>query len=186
MRSNYRAIKDELVHCPFNKAHLVKRSRLITHKKICPDKSNKGIVQCPYNPSHCVSIENFEKHKAKCPDRVIISTDLEKEMEEYIRNKNIQSHKIINDEKNEKENIQNIICEIEGLEPKILKKKNIKTKNPAKSPRSEEKVINLEKMTNKELFNFIFNDNMVIEYHSDSSQNSDDVEIEGQNINNDF
>ena len=41
-------------------------------------------------------------------------------------------------------------------------------------------------MTNKELFNFIFNDNMVIEYHSDSSQNSDEVEIEGQNINNDF
>ena len=186
MRSNYRAIKDELVHCPFNKAHLVKRSRLITHKKICPDKSNKGIVQCPYNPSHCVSIENLERHKAKCPDRVIISADLEKEMEEYIRNKNIQNNKIIKDEKDEKENIQNNICEIEGLNPKALKKKNKKTKNPAKNRKPEEKSINLENMTNKELFNFIFNDNMVIEYHSDSSQNSDDVEIEGQNINNDF
>ena len=186
MRSNYRVTKDELVHCPFNKAHLVKRSRLITHKKICPDKSNKGIVQCPYNPSHCVSIENFEKHKAKCPDRVIISPDLEKEMEEYIINKNIQSHKIIKDEKDEKENIQNNICEIEGLDPKTLKKKNKKTKNPEKSPRPEEKLINLEKMTNKELFNFIFKDNMVIEYNSDSSENSEDVESENQEINNDF
>ena len=186
MRSSYRAIKDELVHCPFNKAHLVKRSRLITHKKICPDKSNKGIVQCPYNPSHCVSIENLERHKTKCPDRVIISADLEKEMEEYIRNKNIQNNKIIKDEKDEKENIQNNICEIEGLDPKTLKKKNKKTKNPEKSPRPEEKLINLEKMTNKELFNFIFNDNMVIEYHSDSSENSEDVESENQEINNDF
>ena len=41
-------------------------------------------------------------------------------------------------------------------------------------------------MTNKELFNFIFNDNMVTEYHSDSSEISDDFEIEGQDINNDF
>ena len=86
MKSNYRANKDELVHCPFNKNHLVKRSRLITHKKICPDKGNKGIIQCPYNPSHNIAIENLERHKAKCPDRVIINEDLEKEMEEYIRN----------------------------------------------------------------------------------------------------
>ena len=88
MSTNYRDIKDELVHCPFNKAHLVKRCRLITHKKICPDKNNKGIIQCPYNPSHNVTIENLEKHKAKCPDRVIINPDLEKEMEEFIKNKN--------------------------------------------------------------------------------------------------
>ena len=186
MNTNYRAIKDELVHCPFNKTHLVKRSRLITHKKICPDKGNKGIVQCPYNPSHNVAIENLEKHKAKCPDRVIINEDLEKEMEEYIRNQNIQNNSIIKDEKEEKENIPNIICEIEGLNPKKMKKKNKKTKNQIKSPKPDENPINLEKMTNKELFNFIFNDNMVIEYQSDSSEISDDVETEGQDINKEF
>ena len=107
-------------------------------------------------------------------------------MEEYIRNKNIQSHKTIKDEKDEKENIQNNICEIEGLNPKALKKKNNKTKNPAKNQKPEEKSINLENMTNKELFNFIFNDNIVIEYHSDSSENSDYIETESQDINNDF
>jgi hypothetical protein len=34
-------------------------------------------------------------------------------------------------------------------------------------------------MTNKELFNFIFNDNMVIEYHSDSSENNEDENSSG-------
>ena len=109
MKSNYRANKDELVHCPFNKNHLVKRSRLITHKKICPDKGNKGIIQCPYNPSHNVAIENIERHKAKCPDRVIINEDLEKEMEEYLRNQKIQNNNIIKDKEEDKVNTPNNI-----------------------------------------------------------------------------
>ena len=78
MNKNYRETKNDLIHCPFNPNHLVKRSRLITHKKLCPDKNNKGIIQCPYNPSHHVLIENLEKHKEKCPDRVIINSDLAK------------------------------------------------------------------------------------------------------------
>ena len=182
MRRNYRDTKDELVHCPFNKCHLVKRSRLITHKKICPDKNNKGIIQCPYNPSHNVTIENLEKHKSKCPDKVIINPELEKEMENFIKNGGISNKIIIN----EKENIQNNQNEIEVLEsnvksenePKKLKKKNKKPKKETNYGKLGEKSINLENMTNKELFNFIFNDNMVIEYHSDSSENNDDDEIE--------
>ena len=85
MNKNYREIKNDLIHCPFNPHHLVKRSRLITHKKLCPDKNTRGIVQCPYNPSHNVLIENLEKHKEKCPDRVVINSDLADEMEAYIR-----------------------------------------------------------------------------------------------------
>ena len=180
MRSNYRANKDELVHCPFNKNHLVKRSRLITHKKICPDKGNKGIIQCPYNPSHNVAIENLERHKAKCPDRVIINEYLEKEMEEYIRNQKIHNNNIIKDKEEDKVNIPNNSCKIGGLNPKKIKNEK------AKSPNYNENELNLENMTNKELFNFIFNDNMVTEYHSDSSEISDDIETEGQDINNDF
>ena len=186
MKSNFRANKDELVHCPFNKNHLVKRSRLITHKKICPDKRNKGIMQCPYNPSHNVAIENLERHKGKCPDRIIINEDLEKEMEEYIRNKKFQNNNIIKDKEEDKVNIPDNICKIEGLNPKKMKKKNKKAKSQIKSPNYEENAINLKNMTNKELFNFIFNDNMLIEYHSDSSEISDDIESEGQDINNDF
>ena len=182
MRSNYRETKNDLVHCPFNPAHKVKKCRLITHKKICPDKDSKGFVQCPYNPSHNVTIENLEKHKAKCPNRVIINPDLEKEMEDFIKNKNngnIGNSTIntVNKEyKEDKENNQNNCNEIEELSEKKMKKKNInKKKNgKAKKEKEKEKAVDLENMTNKELFNFIFNDNMVIEYHSDSSENNED------------
>ena len=93
MNRNYRETKNDLIHCPFNPNHLVKRSRLITHKKLCPDKNNKGIVQCPYNPSHHILIENLEKHKEKCPDRVTINSDLAKEMEAYIKGIKSGEHK---------------------------------------------------------------------------------------------
>ena len=186
MRSNYREIKNDLVQCPFNPSHKVKKCRLITHKKICPDKHNKGFVQCPYNPNHQVTIENFEKHKAKCPSKVVINSDLEKEMEEFIKNKNVEKieiNSVIKTEKEDKENIQSNYNEIEGLNHIKMKKKkknnNQKIKNEIRAKKPElnenkEKAIDLETITNKELFNFIFNDNMVIEYHSDSSENNDD------------
>ena len=176
MKSNYREIKNDLVQCPFNPAHKVKKCRLITHKKICPDKQNKGFIQCPYNPNHQITIENFEKHKAKCPSRVVINSDLEKEMEEFNKNKNVEKVEINpvikeeKEEKEEKENIQNNFNEIEGLNHKKMK---IKAQKP-ELKENKEKAIDLETITNKELFNFIFNDNMVIEYHSDSSENNDD------------
>ena len=180
MNSNYRETKNDLVHCPFNPAHMVKKSRLITHKKICPDRKNKGFVQCPYNPSHNVTIENLEKHKAKCPSRVIINPDLEKEMENFIKNaKNgiFPKTEVNKEYKEQKENFQINCNEIEGLNVKKMKKKNKKKnkeKNGKKETEEKEKAVDLENMTNKELFNFIFNDNMVIEYHSDSSENNDD------------
>ena len=186
MKSNYREIKNDLVLCPFNPAHKVKKCRLITHKKICPDRQNKGFVQCPYDPSHQVTIENYDKHKAKCPSKVILNSDLEKEMEEFIKNKNVEKieiNSVIKTEKEDKENIQNNYNEIEGLNHIKMKKKkknnNQKIKNEIRAKKPElnenkEKAIDLETITNKELFNFIFNDNMVIEYHSDSSENNDD------------
>ena len=179
MQSNYREIKNNLVQCPFNPSHKVKKCRLITHKKICPDRKNKALVQCPYNPNHQVTIENFDKHKAKCPNKVIINSDLEKEMAEFIKNKNVEkdtTNSNIKIEKGpEKENIQNNSNEIEGLNQKKIKNKNKKNQGK-KGKKQEEKEREKESETNKELFNLIFNDNMVIEYHSDSSENNDDNE----------
>ena len=119
--------------------------------------------------------------------KVIINPDLEKEMIAYIKkiknknknkNKNnnpinnpINNNEIIQKEEN-KENIQNNFNKIEKKNPK---KMNVKKKNKIvikKNHRKKEATINLETMTNKDLFNF-FNDNMVIEYHSDS-ENDDD------------
>ena len=190
MNKTYRETKNELIHCPFNPNHLVKRSRLITHKKTCPDKNIRGIVQCPYNPSHHVLMENLEKHKEKCPDRVVINSDLAAEMEAYIKSiksaekKNninekpsIKKEKVENDEKvvnkeskENKENDPNLSNVIVGLNQG--KKKN----NKKKKKKSEEKMIDLENISNKELFNFMFNDKMVIEYDSDFSENNNDCD----------
>ena len=175
MNKNYRESKNDLIHCPFNPNHLVKRSRLITHKKLCPDKNTRGIVQCPYNPSHHVLIENLDKHKEKCPDRVVINSDLANEMEAYIKGlKSGAKKNVINripSPGKEKENNKNKVNEIIGL---TEKKKKEKPKNKKKEKKIEEKLIDLENISNKELFNFMFNDKMCIEYDSDSSENNDD------------
>ena len=175
MNKNYRESKNDLIHCPFNPNHLVKRSRLITHKKLCPDKNTRGIVQCPYNPSHHVLIENLDKHKEKCPDRVVINSDLANEMEAYIKSlKSGAKKNVINripSPGKEKENNKNKVNEIIGL---TEKKKKEKPKNKKKEKNVQEKLIDLENISNKELFNFMFNDKMCIEYDSDSSENNDD------------
>ena len=197
MKSNYRETKNDIVSCPFNPNHKVKRCRLITHKKICPDKEIKGFVQCPYNPNHHVTIENLEKHKAKCPNKIVINSDLEKEMEDFLKNKKNEkgiTKEVEGEEKHVegKENTRNKQLEIEGIKIKKkknkTKKSNEENKNKTKNEEIQEKSIDLESMTNKELFNFIFNDNMVIEYHSDSSENNnedDDDEKKNDEINED-
>ena len=61
---------------------------------------------------------------------------------------------------------------------------NVKKQNKIeikKNHRKKETTINLETMTNKDLFNF-FDDSIVIEYHSDSSENNDDDNINGSII----
>ena len=181
MRNNYRETKNDLISCPFNPNHKVKRCRLITHKKICPDKEIKGFVLCPFNPNHHVALDNLENHKDKCPNKVLINSDLEKEMEDFIkskRNEKVITKFVVGEVKNYEENFENNQNKIEGLKTKKKKKKTKKSKkenkNITKNEEIKEKSIDLENMTNKELFNFIFNDNMVIEYHSDSSENNDE------------
>ena len=183
MKQNYREAKNDLIHCPFNPNHLVKRSRLITHKKLCPDKNFRGIVQCPYNPSHHVLIENLDKHKEKCPDRVVINSDLASEMEAYIKSLKTGENKKEKPattpcmEKG-KENDKNQGNEIVGLEQNKKKAKNKKNKNKKKA---EEKLIDLENLSNKELFNCMFEDKICIEYDSDSSENGDDSQDQKDN-----
>ena len=187
MNRTYRETKNDLIHCPFNHNHLVKRSRLITHKKICPDKNICGLVQCPYNPSHHISIKYLEKHKEKCLDRFEIESVLANEMEAYIKGlktgqvkKNINSN--IPTEEKEKENNKNKANEIIGLDEK---KRNGKNNKKKKEKKIEEKMIDLENISNKELFNYMFNDRMCIEYDSDSSENDNIRDELNENENED-
>ena len=177
MNSNYRETKYDLIPCPFNPIHKVKKCRLITHKKKCPDRNKNGFLECPYNTNHIINIGNIEKHKQICPNQVIINPNLEKEMIAYIKNRKNNNKKYnplinykTNDKIESKENLGNNIKIIETKIPKNMNNKN-KIKNK-KNNHIKEDIINLETMTNKDLFNF-FNDNMVIEYHSDS-ENDDD------------
>ena len=113
MSQNYRDIKNDLIKCPFNSNHLVKRCRLITHKKICPDKNRKEFMLCPYNPIHLILTKNLEEHKSSCPDRVNISKDLEEEMEAFIKKnkKNkIKGKKIKLKEKNVTKKYRDLNC----------------------------------------------------------------------------
>ena len=176
MNKNYRETKNDLIHCPFNPNHLVKRSRLITHKKLCPDKNNRGIVQCPYNPSHHILIENLDKHKEKCPDRNIINNDLANEMEAYIkglRTGKVKKNVFNNIPAEGKENDKNKANEIIGL---TERKRNGKNNKKKKEKKEEKELIDLENISNKDLFNYMFNDKMCIEYDSDSSENDENYE----------
>ena len=145
---------------------------------MCPDKNTCGIVQCPYNPSHHIQIKNLDKHKEKCPDRVVINNDLANEMEAYIKGlktgvekKNINSN--IPTQEKEKENDKNKANEANEIIGLDEKKKNAKNKKKKKEKKLEEKMIDLENISNKDLFNYMFNDRMCIEYDSDSSENND-------------
>ena len=177
MKGNYSEIKNELIHCPYNPNHMVKRCRLVTHKKNCPDKDKRGFVQCPFNPSHYVLIKALEKHKESCPDRVIINQDLANEMEAYIKSLNNSVEK--NDENKDKgeipsgdENVQNDII---GLNVN-KKKKRKKKKGKKKKGKQEEKLINLDNIPKKKLIEYIFGEKKSMEYDSDSFTNSIDCE----------
>lgn len=88
MSLSYQERKNDLVTCPYNKNHKVKRSHLIVHKKKCPDRNTKGLVKCPYNSSHEMKISMLESHKSKCPDRIIIKETTKNEMAECIKKMN--------------------------------------------------------------------------------------------------
>lgn len=140
---SYHEKKNDLVHCPFNRNHLVKQSRLKTHKKNCPDRIAKGLVQCPYNPSHYLSVKELEKHKRSCPDRVIIDPELGKLMAQKIkeRNEGIKNNPKIEPKKN-----QNINVENKNEQENIIKNSNeSKDIKEIKQSKEEEEKINEKK-----------------------------------------
>ena len=154
--------RNDLIFCPYNQKHVLKKSRLITHKKICPDRKRLGIVNCPYNKSHGdFSKENLEKHKKICPDRTIINPDLADEMEAFIQNLKKKdgennTNKIVSKDKANNENKEN----------KYFDRNKNKYNNEIK----------MKNLNNISKFSFIFDDNMWYEYDSDWDEKNDDCE----------
>lgn len=64
---------DDEVQCPYNKAHTMKRRRLIPHLIKCrlsfPDAE---LLKCPFNASHLIPEPEFTHHVTNCSDRSII------------------------------------------------------------------------------------------------------------------
>jgi hypothetical protein len=110
-----------LVICRYNKNHKMKSSRLLIHEGTCPDRSSKILRMCPYNPVHKISPENYENHKKVCDQRPIVDETLEKELRDYLMNKdntNSLSHstmdsKLLNKKVNQTQNESKINVELD-------------------------------------------------------------------------
>jgi len=69
---------DDLVQCPYNKAHMIKRSRVQYHLIKCKkNHPNVTLAICPYNASHHIPKEEEKAHLFDCRDRRIV------EMQKY-------------------------------------------------------------------------------------------------------
>jgi len=64
---------EELVTCPYNVAHSIKRSRLQTHLTKCRMTVPKGDYQtCAYNACHRVPSQEMKMHLDICPDKIAV------------------------------------------------------------------------------------------------------------------
>uniref|UniRef100_A0A1A9UL09 CHHC U11-48K-type domain-containing protein n=1 Tax=Glossina austeni TaxID=7395 RepID=A0A1A9UL09_GLOAU len=68
-----KAEENEIVQCPFDKKHLLLKSRLAAHLIKCrishPDAK---LNACPFNTTHLLSKYEYVAHVINCPDRKIM------------------------------------------------------------------------------------------------------------------
>ncbi|KAI8497459.1 E3 ubiquitin-protein ligase MIB2-like [Branchiostoma floridae x Branchiostoma belcheri] len=58
----------QLVHCPFNPAHVVKCCKVEDHYKKCSkDYKGPALATCKYNRLHLVAPRDLDQHQSFCP-----------------------------------------------------------------------------------------------------------------------
>ncbi|XP_075550414.1 uncharacterized protein LOC142584124 [Dermacentor variabilis] len=70
--ATYNGVLDDLVKCPYNPSHKVKRGRLNIHITKCRrEHSRCRLKPCPFTTDHMApaNAEDFQRHLANCPDR---------------------------------------------------------------------------------------------------------------------
>lgn len=68
---------DELIECPFDPVHLLRRKRMPYHIIKCSKNFNmKNFKICPFNYRHIVAKEEFESHMHHCQDRGILEREI--------------------------------------------------------------------------------------------------------------
>lgn len=66
---------DELLQCPFEKAHRIQASAMTKHLFKCRlNHPNKKIVKCPFNQAHQVAAIELHTHISNCKDKSILDT----------------------------------------------------------------------------------------------------------------
>lgn len=64
---------DEMMTCPYNKAHHVSRARYQRHIFRCKQSYPNVILRrCPLNALHMIPPEQFNNHISTCPDRKLL------------------------------------------------------------------------------------------------------------------
>jgi len=70
-------MEDDLVTCPYNKSHRIKKSRFAVHLEKCSRSDTSGKFRiCNYNSSHHVKIEEMKEHLLTCPDKIKIEASM--------------------------------------------------------------------------------------------------------------
>ncbi|XP_017139828.1 gametocyte-specific factor 1 isoform X3 [Drosophila miranda] len=62
--------KDDYLECPFDKGHVIMRSRMTVHLVRCaPNHHGSKKVRCPFNNTHIYTISKMKIHVGTCPQR---------------------------------------------------------------------------------------------------------------------
>lgn len=65
--------KDNLVTCPYNKFHQIRRCRIVYHLLKCEKNyPDINLIVCPYNATHRIREAEEKSHLVNCPDRRIV------------------------------------------------------------------------------------------------------------------
>ncbi|XP_053687718.1 gametocyte-specific factor 1 homolog [Sabethes cyaneus] len=66
---------DELLQCPFEKAHRVQAHAMSKHLFKCQkNHRNMKFITCPFNGTHRVAADDLKIHVAECKDRGVLDT----------------------------------------------------------------------------------------------------------------
>ncbi|XP_067126344.1 gametocyte-specific factor 1 homolog [Centruroides vittatus] len=143
--------KDELVSCPYDPVHKVKKSRLQLHIAKCQKRNAEEEKRiCPFNALHHISPAEYTHHLRICPSREIADRQLIKYSEEQKKITNEDSDREFNTTENWDQDIDPLPRP--GYDPKSSQKKaifcDISDKTPAERRKYYEKLHSMD--TNNE------------------------------------
>ncbi|XP_022225791.2 gametocyte-specific factor 1 homolog [Drosophila obscura] len=62
--------KNDLIFCPFDKSHIILRSRMAVHLIRCArNNTDSKKVSCPFNGTHLIDANEIKNHVENCPNR---------------------------------------------------------------------------------------------------------------------